>query len=185
MRSTTFAVGVDADFAAIRRHRSFVHRCVADISALPFAGGRFDLVTANMVVEHLDDPIAQFTDVARVLAPNGLFLFHTPNAQSYITMLARPFPDAVKRVAARFLEGRDAVDVYPTYYRANRATDIQRIARTSGFEIEQIEYVNSSPTFNMFPPLLLPELLILRQLQRRQGLTKYRAALIGVLRRTA
>lgn len=181
MKGASFAVGVDADFDAIRRHRSFVHLCAGDIRALPFAGSTFDLVTANMVVEHLDDPVAQFSDVARVLRPSGVFLFHTPNARSYVTALARRFPDAFKRVAARILENREAVDVYPTFYRANRATDIERIARRAGLIVEQVEHVNSTPAFSMFPPLLIPELLLVRQLQRRRSLFKYRAALVGIL----
>lgn len=183
LETAGFVVGVDSDVAAIRRHRSFEYRCAADIRALPFANGRFDLVTANMVVEHLDDPVAQFHEVARVLAPNGTFLFHTPNARSYVTIIARPFPHAARRVAARVLEGRESVDVYSTYYRANREADIRRIAALTGFRVEQLEYINSSPAFSMFPPLLLPELLFVRQLQRRRALIKYRPAIVALLKK--
>jgi ubiquinone/menaquinone biosynthesis C-methylase UbiE len=46
---------------------------------LPFRNGAFDLVTANMVVEHVDDCPAFLDDIFRVLAPGGRFIFHTPN----------------------------------------------------------------------------------------------------------
>ena len=36
MKSAPFAVGVDADFDAIRRHRSFHQLCLGNISQLPF-----------------------------------------------------------------------------------------------------------------------------------------------------
>ena len=92
VRSAPLAVGIDSDYAALRRHRSFRQLCLGDIGRLPFRSASFDLVTANMVVEHLDDPSSQFAEVSRVLVPGGVFVFHTPNAQSYVIAAARVFP---------------------------------------------------------------------------------------------
>lgn len=184
VRKPQLLVGLDADFPALRRHRSIEHRCLGDISALPFPDRSFDLVTANMVVEHLADPGAQFREVARVLMPGGLFVFHTPNARSYVTMLARMLPDGVKRTLAGVMEGRTAADVYPTYYRANRASSIERVAAQSGMSVQAMEFVLSSPAFSVFPPLLMAELLWIRQLQRRPALESYRHTLICALRRS-
>lgn len=180
-----FVVGVDADFAAIRRHRSIRHRCTGDVARLPFRDASFDLITANMVVEHLSDPEAQFAEVSRVLAPGGTFVFHTPNAQSYVIVIARLIPDGMKRFLAGILEGRDSSDVYPTYYLANDASRISVLAERGGFHAAHIEFVASSPAFSMIPPLLIPELLWIRQLQRRPGLAKYRHTLICALRRAS
>lgn len=180
---TGLVVGVDTDFPAIRRHRSIHHRCLADISRLPFRDASFDLVTANMVVEHLADPAAQFAEIARVLMPGGIFLFHTPNARSYVIGVARLLPDGIKRLLASVMEGRAADDVYPTYYRANGANRIQTIAQESGLAVAEIEYVASTPAFTVFPPFVVPELMWIRQLQRRPGLAKYRHTIICALRR--
>ena len=184
MKSVPFAVGVDTDYDAIRRHRSMTQLCKADISKLPFKNESFDLVTANMVVEHLGDPATQFAEVARVLVPGGIFVFHTPNAQSYLVAAARTLPDSVKKVLARLLEDRVSADVYPTHYRANRKAAIEQIGAQSGLAVDKLEFVNSSPVFNLFAPLLVPELLWIRQLQRRPGLAKYRPVLICALRKT-
>jgi len=184
MKSVPFAVGVDTDYDAIRRHRSMTQLCKADISKLPFKNESFDLVTANMVVEHLGDPATQFAEVARVLVPGGIFVFHTPNAQSYLVAAARTLPDSVKKVLARLLEDRVSADVYPTHYRANREAAIEQIGAQSGLAVDNLEFVNSSPVFNLFAPLLVPELLWIRQLQRRPGLAKYRPVLICALRKT-
>src|SRR5215208_7490085 len=48
IRQTPFAVGLDVDFQAIRRHRSIRDLCLGDITKLPFRDASFDLVTANM-----------------------------------------------------------------------------------------------------------------------------------------
>jgi len=185
VRTSQIAVGVDTDFDAIRRHRSFTKLIRADIGTLPFRSASFDLVTANMVVEHLADPARQFAEVARVLVPGGAFVFHTPNAQSYVVALARLIPDAIKRPLARALEDRVAADVYPTHYRANKRSALERASAACGLRIEKIEFITSSPALSLVPPLLIPELLWIRQLQRRPALAKFRPVLICVLRKPA
>jgi SAM-dependent methyltransferase len=47
---------------------------LADAHALPFAGASFDLVLSYAVLEHLHNPYIAAAEVARVLAPEGLFL---------------------------------------------------------------------------------------------------------------
>jgi SAM-dependent methyltransferase len=174
VKSVPLVVGLDVDFQAVRRHRTIEHRCLGEIGKLPFASQTFDLVTANMVVEHLADPAAEFAEVARVLTPGGVFVFHTPNTRSYVTRLARLLPDSFKQILAELLEGRASADVYPTFYRANYVAAIQQTASQSGLVVSNIEFVNSAPAFNMFPPLLIPELLWIRQLQRRPSLLGHR-----------
>lgn len=181
--SAPFVVGLDVDFEAIRRHRSIRYRCLGNIGRLPFASESFDLVTANMVVEHLAEPVTEFAEIARVLTPGGAFVFHTPNAQSYVIALARLLPDRIKRLLAGLSEGRDSVDVYPTFYRANFFAAIQQVAAKSGLVVSNIEFVNSAPAFSLVPPLLVPELVWIRQLQRREALRQYRPTLICALRR--
>jgi ubiquinone/menaquinone biosynthesis C-methylase UbiE len=46
----------------------------ADLSALPFADESFDGMTCGYVIEHLPDPTAGLTELARVLRPGGRML---------------------------------------------------------------------------------------------------------------
>jgi ubiquinone/menaquinone biosynthesis C-methylase UbiE len=157
-------VGIDADSPSVEKHRSIHLRVVGDISALPFKACTFDLVTANMVVEHLDNPAVQFLEVQRVLKPGGLFIFHTPNARGYSTMLARLLPEGLKPGLIHVLQGRPSEDVFRTHYRANNETDIGRLAETTAFETIEIRSIVSSAQFAMIPPLVLIELLWIRLL---------------------
>jgi ubiquinone/menaquinone biosynthesis C-methylase UbiE len=54
-----------------------------------------DLVTANMVVEHAEDPAALFAEVDRVLRPGGSFLVHT-NSSGYTTRLTKLIPEGLR-----------------------------------------------------------------------------------------
>ncbi|HMF58364.1 MAG TPA: class I SAM-dependent methyltransferase, partial [Pyrinomonadaceae bacterium] len=70
-------VGIDYDMLSLGKHRTISRRVRGDITRLPFCDASFDLVTANMVVEHLDAPAVQFAEVHRILRPGGIFIFHT------------------------------------------------------------------------------------------------------------
>ncbi|HVX40430.1 MAG TPA: methyltransferase domain-containing protein [Gemmatimonadaceae bacterium] len=177
-----FVVGADYDFDSLRAHRSIRHRVRADARQLPFPDEAFDLITANMVVEHLDDPERQFADIARILRPGGVFVFHTPNASSYFVAIARRLPDALKTRLARFFEGRVSEDVFHTHYRANRVRDIRRIAGRTGFAVDEMKLTSSVPNTRVLPFFAVFELLLLRALEHPR-LAGYRTNIICALRK--
>jgi SAM-dependent methyltransferase len=171
---------VDPDTGSLRKHRSIALRVCGDGTALPFARDQFDLVTANMVVEHLPAPERQFREICRVLKPGGKFALHTPNANGYSTLMARAVPDAVRSLAALVLEKRGNDDRFRTFYRANTRGAIDRLARIAGFTVERLELVRSVAMFAMIAPLAAVELLLLRALASRR-LGWLRPNLIAVL----
>ena len=118
----------------------------ADCAALPFPDGAFDLVTANMVVEHLSDPAPIFTEVARVLGPRGNFVFVTPNrAHPAVWALAVLVPPRWRRELAHRVERRPREAIFLTHYQANTRGAVQRLARQSGLGVELLEVFYSSP----------------------------------------
>ena len=173
-------VGIDADFPSVEKHRSVSLRFVGNISSLPFRESSFDLITANMVVEHLDNPLLQFQEVSRVLKPGGMFVFHTPNARGYSTMLARLLPEGLKLALIRALQGRPSEDVFRTFYRANTEEDIRRLARATGFEPHEVRLVASSAELAIIPPLAFLELLWIKVIQTK-ALRRLRTNLIVTL----
>ncbi|MFG1608754.1 methyltransferase domain-containing protein [Actinoplanes sp. NPDC049265] len=72
-------VATDLFPGMLRAIGSPVKRCVADIQALPFTAGRFDLVLANHVLYHLPDIDLGVRELARVTSPAGT-LVATTNA---------------------------------------------------------------------------------------------------------
>ncbi len=71
-------IGVDIDREAALRHRSIKDIRIGSIYDLPIESNSADLVTANMVVEHLDQPARAFTEVKRVLRTGGTSLSTHP-----------------------------------------------------------------------------------------------------------
>jgi len=76
--------GLDAapgslDIAAQRDTTRSVRYDHGDALALPYEDGAFDVVCAMDFLEHVEDPGRVVGEIGRVLAPGGLFFFHTFN----------------------------------------------------------------------------------------------------------
>ncbi len=68
----TVAVEPDPDMAELAESLLGVDVTVAGLPDLPFADDGFDAVTANFVLNHVDDPRAGARELARVAAPGGV-----------------------------------------------------------------------------------------------------------------
>ncbi len=180
MKRASHFVGIDLDLGSLLDNRTVHDRVFGPAQHLPFTTGSFDVVTANMVVEHLEDPVGSFREVSRVLAPGGLFLFHTPNADAFPTVVARRIPGGLKTGLARLLDGRQGKDVFNTFYRANTVRDVESVARLAGLHVAEMNLVSTTAIFSVLPPLALAELLYLRSL-RGDNRKERRSNMIAVL----
>jgi SAM-dependent methyltransferase len=144
--------GIDVDLA-ISANCQIDGGCVGDGSRLPFRDGAFDLVFADNVLEHLDQPELVFTEVARVLKPGGRFLVKTPNAWHYVTVLARLTPYRFHQwINGR--RGRHDADTFPTRYLANTRTALEVLAANAGLDVASVVSVESRPEYARINPAL-------------------------------
>ncbi len=112
-------------------------------------GMKFDVVMLDNVLEHVPEPHAIFSDIARTLRPNGIFFLGVPPAEwirrltsiSWVMPSRRPTVDWRGTVSrsrfVRFLAAMDTFgypDGHVNYFSA-RGIDI--LARESGLRIEQ------------------------------------------------
>ncbi|MCQ3943049.1 MAG: hypothetical protein DPW22_07520 [Alphaproteobacteria bacterium] len=83
-------VGVDVSPVAIAQFvANGFEGHVCDVTdGLPFPDGRFDLVYASEVIEHVNDTAAFLGELARVIKPGGRLLLSTPNSAFWVFRLA-------------------------------------------------------------------------------------------------
>jgi SAM-dependent methyltransferase len=70
--------GIDASDTLVeiaRREQTGIEFVSGDAAELPYSDAEFDLVSSNLVVHYFDDLNPLFSNVARVLAPGGQFVF--------------------------------------------------------------------------------------------------------------
>jgi 2-polyprenyl-3-methyl-5-hydroxy-6-metoxy-1,4-benzoquinol methylase len=174
--------GIDLDWQGLTNHAGIDRRVFGDLGRLPFASESWDVISANMVMEHLENPDAVLREVHRVLTPGGAFVFHTPNFYHWGTLVARALPDGLKRKLVRLFEGRVEADVFETHYRLNTAAEVRRRARAAGFDVLEVRHVNSSATLKMLGPVVLLELLYIRVIEH-PWFAQLRSGLVVTLRK--
>ena len=178
--SAALMVGVDMD-EGIVNHPLLPYRIMAVGGMLPFKNGTFDLVTANMVVEHVGDPSSFLSDISRVLRPGGRFLFITPNRLNPYILVARMVPDRIKRKIVWYLEGRQEEDIFPTHYRLNDVGAIRRLASQTEFETEDLTFIGMPGLLERLGPLAWIECFLLKGLDLFSR--NLQMDIVGVLRR--
>jgi SAM-dependent methyltransferase len=144
---------------------------------LPFEDGAFNLVTANMVVEHVVDPVPFAREVHRVLSNGGLFVAHTSNLYYFEYLAAKLLPSSVARVVAHYVDGREYDDIFPAHYRINTRPAFKRLP---GFRIQSLEAITTGPKYKKIPMLNLIESGMIR-LANVPGLHDLRSDWIAVL----
>lgn len=91
--SSILGLDVLEEDVALLRERGLAVEC-RDVTTGDLPAGRFDLVVAGEVVEHLDRPGHLFTAAARLLEPDGRLVLTTPNPyalwRSYQNLRGRP-----------------------------------------------------------------------------------------------
>jgi ubiquinone/menaquinone biosynthesis C-methylase UbiE len=172
--------GIDLDWNGLLAHQGIRDRIYGNLAQLPVRSSSVDVVTANMVIEHLDRPADVLREVGRVLRPGGRFVFHTPNYNSPIVRLGAWVPERLKKPLIALFEGRQAHDVFQTHYRLNTALDVRAMSAQTGFTVAAVHHVSNAAATSMLGPFVVFELIYIRVLARPR-LERFRTNLICVL----
>ena len=143
-----FIAGMDFRVTVHRNIRSLVG---GSLYALPFADGSLDLITCNMVVEHLDDPGRAFAEVARCLSSAGAIVVKTPNVWNYGVMAnavaARALPEGLRLRLAQGTDGRREHEFFPVRYKANTMSNLKRLLEKAGLHVHKIVALEQQRAF--------------------------------------
>ena len=162
VRRVKLTVCCDRVVEAIAKHRSIRTGVGATLDHLPFRSASLDLITLNNVAEHLEQPRQVLSEFARVLAPGGRVIIHTPNVSSYAVRIAevgrRVLPKAFIMKLIRYMDFREEEDVFPTYYRVNTERELKASAAEAGLLCEELVFAPARPLFYFVAPLCAAEL---------------------------
>ncbi len=174
-------VGVDPDPAALAANRVIAQRVVGSGEDLPFTRHAFDVVASAWVLEHLDHPGLVFSEVHRVLAPGGAFVFLTPNAWNYNAWMIRAIPHRWHAGITRRLYGRGEGDAYPVRYRANSSGQLRRLLNAAGFAHTTLLY-NGDPSYIAFNRPLLEASFGIERVLATPGFRRAQVHILGIAR---
>jgi SAM-dependent methyltransferase len=179
-------VGVDVTHE-IDSNTALSETHVFDGMSLPFPGKSFDVCVSNWVIEHVQDPLTHFSEVARVLRPGGAYCFRTPNRWHYFTIGSQLVPFSMHLRIANRLRGlpAEAHDPYPTHYRANTFVHIGRVCQEAGMVPMTLRAIEKEPSYGRsHPGLFYPMFMYERLVNSSKALMMFRATILGVLRKS-
>jgi SAM-dependent methyltransferase len=177
-------IGCDVMTDHLARNHWLTAAVSADGGSLPFACESFDVVTANMVLEHLEGPHRVFAEIARVLVPGGRFLFVTPNRTNPAIWLASiALSPGVRKAMASVFESRAAEHVFITHYRANSAASIEANLAGLPLRLCRLDHFSGEPFIRRPWIGTVVEALWIRLLERR-ALRLFRTNLFGEIEKT-
>ena len=123
--------------------------------AIDFPDSSFDVVIADNVLEHLENPERTFAEIHRVLKVDGRFLFKTPNRFHYMPLISAMTPTAFHKMFNK-LRGREGEDTFQTFYRANSEHQINALAATTGFSVADLQLIEGRPEYLRFSAVTYP-----------------------------
>jgi 2-polyprenyl-3-methyl-5-hydroxy-6-metoxy-1,4-benzoquinol methylase len=94
----------------------------------------FDLATARMVVEHVEDPASFAGALGRHVRPGGLAVVLTVSLWSPITVLSRVLPFSLHHPLKKLFWGGEEEDTFPVQYRMNTRAALRDVFARAGFE---------------------------------------------------
>ena len=143
---------------------------------------RFDLVTMRMVAEHIANPSAVLSRVARLLKPSGHALIYTPHKWAPMSIIANMTPFALHNPLKQLIwPGVQARDTFPTQYKLNTFQDLSYHAEAAGLAIAYYSRLDDCRTTAAYRTLNRIELR-LRKTLRAVGLPHPEACILAVLR---
>jgi SAM-dependent methyltransferase len=126
----------------------------AELNALPFADGSFDVANCRLVIEHVDFPDTVLKEFYRVLKPGGRLAIFTPNLLHYFGAAASLTPQWFHVWFNSRVRGFSDEDIFPTRYRANTRLQLRKLFLESGFTRADISMVEGAPSVLAFNSLL-------------------------------
>jgi 2-polyprenyl-3-methyl-5-hydroxy-6-metoxy-1,4-benzoquinol methylase len=122
-------VPIDRQHACVGGYR-LNHRgatpALADVTALPFKPGSFDLAMCLDIIEHLDDDVAFMRGIREVLRPGGWALVCTHNSRSLQHVLG---------LTTSAIQGKKWLGWDPTHVRFYNRSTLGRVMSDAGFDV--------------------------------------------------
>jgi SAM-dependent methyltransferase len=142
-----WVIGVDVD-PVVLENPLLDEAHVLSENQIPLGESSVDLVLADYVFEHLENPVPTSREIARILKPGGWVCARTPNRWGYIGLGSALIPGSLQTRVVSKVQGsaRQREDIFPTRYRLNSFRHVEKYF--SGVRFQNYTYAyNPEPAY--------------------------------------
>lgn len=162
-------IGIDVD-AVVLENAHVDRALVYDGARLPLDDSSVDMILCDWVLEHIERPNLFSAEVDRVLRTGGWFCARTPSNCSILAIASRAVPNSVHARLLKKIQpgGREARDVFPTYYRMNSRGSVQRLFPNSRW-LNCTYTWTPEPTYTFGSPTVVRLMRVVQYLKKPLG----------------
>lgn len=173
-------VGLDPDKTLLENE--FVHEKVnASINDYR-TDRRFDLITMNMVAEHIADPVSAVENLSNLTVRGGHVVIFTIFKWSPVPLVTFLTPFSLHHPIKRVLWGTESKDTFPVAYKMNTRSQLKNIFEENSFHEEYFSYLDDCRAFSGFRTTQFCELLLMKVF-RGLGLYYPEVCLLGLYKK--
>ena len=122
-----YLVGVDVDEAVLENPTTH-ENMIMTLEKIPLDNSSMDIIVADWVLEHVQNPIQFCSEINRILKPGGIFCARTPHKYKYVSLFASLFKNKYHSKILKFIQPqRIELDIFPTAYKLNTQRSIKKI----------------------------------------------------------
>lgn len=136
---------LDISESELQKAPSEYHKIAADIASPAFSPGeeKFDLVCSQMLAEHINNAHQFHTNIANMLAPNGVAVHFFPTLYAFPFVVNRLIPESFSDRLLSVFAPRDRYQhaKFPAYYQWCRGPTAIQFKRFTSVGLHVLEYV--------------------------------------------
>jgi len=122
-----YLIGIDIDEAVLENPTTHKNMTMT-LDKIPLDSESMDIIVADWVLEHVQNPIQFSSEINRVLKPGGIFCARTPHKYKYVSLFASLFKNKYHSNILKFIQPeREEQDTFPTAYKLNTLQSIKKI----------------------------------------------------------
>jgi SAM-dependent methyltransferase len=162
-----WVVGQDIDDAVLTNNAVNERVVTKPGRPLPFPDSTFDIIVADYVFEHVDNPPWLASELTRLLKPGGWICARTPNKWGYISIGTRLIKNAYHARILRVVQPhRKEIDVFPTRFFLNTIRAVSKALPESRYELYSY-YYQPEPSYHFHSTIVLTVMRLIDRLLPR------------------
>ena len=125
-KKVKYLVGIDIDDAVLENPTTHKNLTMSE-NKIPLEDNSMDIIVADWVLEHVQNPNEFISEIDRVLKPGGIFCARTPHKYKYVSLFASLIKNKIYLKLLKFIQPqRKERDIFPTAYKLNTLQTIRR-----------------------------------------------------------
>ncbi len=147
-------IGTDIVLDDIKNNKDIDCGFICNLEQLSLKDKSVDIISSNMVLEHLSNPDIFFNEVNRVLRKDGYLIFQTPCIYNIVVIFNRLIPDVASKKLGAIITGSTEDDIFPTKYRANSIKRLRYLGKKNNLRETDLTMYQPAPWAFVFSTIL-------------------------------